>query len=912
VKVAAFFGFFLIPLWTHAVELRVATYNVGAHLVIPPEGGPAYFDYGIGDPGFPDHDRVAAVLQRLDADVVALQEIHAADLSGTPDDVDALAATLGYPHVFVAPSTNTFDTSLRVMFLSRHPFLSTTSIGSPAGAKEITRLHPAVRVDVPGTTRDPLLISAHLKSGTDLSDRFRRTVEMRRLSAYLTSSGLTADDNFIVMGDFNLSSTNRTFDTLPSGLPGSFDLGADISLPISYSTNPLSYFNNPSVVRLDPRQLNNSTSTFQSGSTIDLILVSPAIAGRPLATEVYNSTLDVSNSAGLPKAGAPLAAGTSAEASDHLAVFADLELDAEFPNLALALSSAMVAEGLADGTVTVTVTLPAARATALTVTLNSDDAGIMPISPSLSIPAGALSGVFGLKIPRNFVENPPRSVTLTAAATGYDPASQVLNVTDADGPYEFLTAGQTIGENFTGFSGPQSPAPWVSTGGVWRGSDSGTSVNAGFRAYGSAADPSLGFLPGGSAGSSMATFVNSTPIPLTALEISYTAEQWRAAQGGTADILTADLWVNGEWRSLPGLTYSPATGLPTGAIVGGTSTARSLRVTGLNIAPGASFDLRFTFTPGPGSGTLPADVFLNEFHYDNAGGDVGEFVEVVVGPGFSGSLSDIDVLLYDGNSRAPYRTLNLQTAFTLGDNIPVAGSDQSFKIYSVDTSGIENGPDGIAVVNKTTQQVYQFISYEGSFASSVAVSGIAVGTNSTNIGVSQTTTETIGQSALGLTGTGSIYSQFTWQKIAGAYTKGGQNSGQTLSVPGLPSQGFAIDNLAVTFLADTDGDGILDVDDADDDNDGSPDVDEIVFGSNPLDAGSRFVMTLVYPAPSPGLVRISFPTASGRTYQVESSVDLTAWEGIGTYEGTGSPRTVDFPVDALEKKRFYRMKATQP
>lgn len=107
--------FFAVSTLVQAVGFRAATFNIGAHLVIPTNGDPAYFDYGIGNPGTPDYENVLAVLDRIDADVVALEEIHSADVAGSSDDVDALAASLGYPYIFISPTTNTFDTSLRVI-----------------------------------------------------------------------------------------------------------------------------------------------------------------------------------------------------------------------------------------------------------------------------------------------------------------------------------------------------------------------------------------------------------------------------------------------------------------------------------------------------------------------------------------------------------------------------------------------------------------------------------------------------------------------------------------------------------------------------------------------------------------------------------------------------------------------------
>lgn len=902
-KIASLFLFASITL-SPAIELRVATFNIGAHLVIPTDGGAVYFDYGIGDPGTPDYNNVLAVLDRIDADVVALQEVHAADVAGNDDDVDALAATLGYPYIFVSPTTNAFDTSLRVIFLSRHPFISTVAVGSQAGAKEITRLFPTVKVDVPGTTRDPLLMAAHLKSGTSSEDRFRRAVEMRRLTDYLGTQGLTSDDNYIVMGDFNLSSTNKTFTALPSGLPSTFDLGADILLPITYSTNPLSYFSSPSVTRLDPRQLNNSASTFQSGSVIDLFLVSPAIAGRPFGTEIYNSTLDTSNIAGLTKSGSPLAAGTSAAASDHYALFADFELDADFPNLALTLSASSTQEASPDGTVILTASLPATRGTALTVTIASDDpTAASAVSPALMIPAGSLSASVGIRTPRNFIQDDERSITLVASAAGYDPASGVLQVSDADGPYVFSTPGQTISEAFTGFGGLYAPAPWVTSGGVWQGLDSGTSAAVGFRAYGQGSDSALGFLPATTGGIATATFTNQSSKTLTALRITFTAEQWRAAFGGTADRLTVEMIVAGLATPLPALTFDAATQLPSGAIGSGASSAREMIVSGLSVVPGASFDLRFTFTPGAGGGAAPADVFINEFHYDNASTDSGEFVEVVVGPGFTGNLSDIDVLLYNGAGGAAYGTSHALSTFTAGSVTP-----SLHRIFSKLISGIQNGdPDGIVLVVGGT--VKQFISYGGSFLASV---GLANGMTSSDIGVKQTTTEVLGQAALGLTSSGAVSSDFSWTKFTGlSHSPGMVNSGQTFSVPP-QTQGIAIDNLSVAFLADSDDDGLLDITDPDDDNDEFSDVDESVFGTNPLDAGSRYSVALTYPSPAPGTVRLSFPTALGRTYTVESSVSLSSWTAVGSYAGTGNPQTVDVAVVPLEKQMFYRIRATLP
>ena len=900
----------------HAVEIRVASFNVGAFFT-ESSGGAFYPLYGLGAAGTPDHESVRAILDRIDADVVALQEIDSADEAGNPNDVQDLATSLGYPHVYIAPDNASgnfkapFDSDLRVAVISRYPFLSAGAIRSPENMRELVRFHAVVKVDVPGTSNDPVVINAHLKPG-DSIDRFRRAVEMKRLVKHLNVLGLTDDDNFIITGDFNLNPNygSTTYNTLPSGLPNTYALGPDIPFPVSYSVNPLAYFTSPGVARLDPRQLNGSAVTFPGGAgfTLDLMLVSPAIAGRVVDSEIYNSVLDTSNSSGLPKAGSPLAAGTSATASDHYAVFADLELDSEQPDLVLALSAPVLLEGLPDGTVSATVTLPATWPSAVTVSLSSDTPGVGPVAPSLVIPAGALSAGFAIRAPRNFIADPLRAVTFTATASGYDPDSVVLQVDDVDGPYTFTAVGQTVTENFSGFGGQYDPAPWVTSGGApWRGGDTGTTSAAGWRAYGGTSDPSLGFLPGGSSGIVTTGFVNLSGGPLTSLQIAFDVEQWRAAFGGTADALSADLLVNGQAIPLPGLSQAAGTSLPSGAVAGGLTTAKSTTVSGLSIAPGASFELRVTFTPGSGGGVAPADVFVNEFHYDNASSDSNEFIEVVVAPGFSQDPSTIDVVLYNGESAASatvYNTLNLGSAFAL------AGTYDGYRIFTLDlpVNGLQNGlRDGIAIVNKSTSQVLQLVSYAGVFT---AGSGPAAGMTSVAIGVSQSSTTPL-NSSLGLTGSGGVPGDFTWAVSSGSNTKGAPNTGQTLVVPALPPQGLAIDNLSVTALSnpDSDGDGLADSVDPDDDNDGQSDADELAFGTHPLSAASIFKPVLARAAIPANGFTLSFPGAAGITYAVETSTTLGGWAQVSTHGGTG--QWIVVPLALAGPARFYRVRAGQ-
>lgn len=149
----------------------------------------------------------------------------------------------------------------------------------------------------------------------------------------------------------------------------------------------------------------------------------------------------------------------------------------------------------------------------------------------------------------------------------------------------------------------------------------------------------------------------------------------------------------------------------------------------------------------------PANVFINEIHYDNSGtSDVGEAIEVA---GFAGvDLTGWSLVLYNGNGGASYGTIALSGVI----------SDQSngFGTVSVLAPGLQNGaPDGIALVDNYGR-VIQFLSYEGVMT---ATSGPANGLTSTDISVSEEPAPAAGLS-LQLVGTGSSAGDFTWVAAA--------------------------------------------------------------------------------------------------------------------------------------------------
>lgn len=160
------------------------------------------------------------------------------------------------------------------------------------------------------------------------------------------------------------------------------------------------------------------------------------------------------------------------------------------------------------------------------------------------------------------------------------------------------------------------------------------------------------------------------------------------------------------------------------------------------------------------------NAWINEIHYDNAGTDVNEMIEVVVENPANYVLSDFIVCLYNGKGGVVYDSK------TLSDYTEGATYGNYTVYYRYYTSSIQNGdPDGMALGYNGS--LIQFLSYEGSF---VATDSIANGVTSTDIGVAEGSSTSVGES-LQLSGTGSQYSDFSWQSPATA-TPGAKNNNQ--------------------------------------------------------------------------------------------------------------------------------------
>lgn len=172
------------------------------------------------------------------------------------------------------------------------------------------------------------------------------------------------------------------------------------------------------------------------------------------------------------------------------------------------------------------------------------------------------------------------------------------------------------------------------------------------------------------------------------------------------------------------------------------------------------------------SSTLASVVYLNEIHYDNTGSDSNEGVEIA-GP--SGTdLSGWKLLLYNGNGGVTYGSHDLSGI------IPELSNGWGVLFFY--TPGLQNGPDGLALVNNL-DEVIQFLSYEGIFA---ATDGAAMGLLSELIGVAEDAATAVSHS-IQLMGKGKYFNDFQWQdpqiNSFGAINANQSISQTTASVP---------------------------------------------------------------------------------------------------------------------------------
>jgi DNA/RNA endonuclease G (NUC1) len=181
------------------------------------------------------------------------------------------------------------------------------------------------------------------------------------------------------------------------------------------------------------------------------------------------------------------------------------------------------------------------------------------------------------------------------------------------------------------------------------------------------------------------------------------------------------------WSSSdPSIATIDASGLATG-VTANTATISAKTANGTT----GTASLTVNAAPPPPTGA----VRFSELHYDNAGTDVGEAVEVEAPTGTD--LTGWSVVLYNGDpaQRRVYGTRPLSGVVSAS----CPGGTRGVVALTYPANGIQNGnPDGLALVN-SGGVVVEFLSYGGTFT---ATDGPAAGQTSTDIGLAESNTTT--------------------------------------------------------------------------------------------------------------------------------------------------------------------------
>ncbi len=435
---------FCLPQTLEARTVRVATFNI--------ENGP-------DASGTSDYEATKAVVARINADVVGFQELLLANESS----LRQMAQELGYAYVEIGSDGTTMSGNQRLGYFSRFPIAEVAFVRSPAGANEMSRLPMRVAIEVPGAAKRLVLWNMHHKADDTTpantpGNQFRRAIEAYRIvqdiNAYRAAN--SGEDEFVMLGDLNddvfqAAAQSAQFDAIPPLTAGSYQLGADVAWPVPYRAFPDDRYAaaGGGLSRLDLRQQNGTSRATRpvSGRTLDYLLVSQALRDSPLGAprgEVYHSQWDELHS-GLPKAGNPLAANTSLAASDHLAVFADIEMDDAVPaSIVVSPEEEIEFSGPSGGpfapvVATYTITNPASQP--IEVTVSADVPWLVPDFPG-GVAAGGGQIVLNVSVDPAAAPTQPGvysgRVRITETATGAAVVRSVRLRVNSTG-FDFLT-----------------------------------------------------------------------------------------------------------------------------------------------------------------------------------------------------------------------------------------------------------------------------------------------------------------------------------------------------------------------------------------------------------------------------------------------------------------------------------------
>lgn len=297
-----------------------------------------------GTPGSAEYLAADSILERICGEIVGVQEIN-----NSPDteNFESLAADAGYPYHAYGDTSGTLSGGLRNGVMSTLEILSTESWGAAElsgdpQANDITRDIFSARLAVDATRRVGVIV-VHLKAMTGETNRFRRQVEIIRVCQAADIYRTTyPGDPLVILGDINENINDGPFGSeswysLPSNLPATYELGSDITFPITY--DPFVTLENagfiPCFATWEDDTANDTT--YLPDSRLDYIFYDSG-DGILTGDEVYysmedNGIDDPPSGNWLAKCGTIPDTGASSNASDHLLVMADFLFDTGTPTV---------------------------------------------------------------------------------------------------------------------------------------------------------------------------------------------------------------------------------------------------------------------------------------------------------------------------------------------------------------------------------------------------------------------------------------------------------------------------------------------------------------------------------------------------------------------------------------------------
>lgn len=322
-KIMVFGLLMLIAGASHAVQIRVATYNV---------------EYGFDGPGSEEWVAITSMLTRVGADIVGMNELT----TSAYDNFIMMAAYLGYPYTAFSTNYNAMTGGSRLGYMSRYPIISSAAIPQYPGALEVARPPLRCVFDVPGALNNFVSYEVHYKASQTDPDEFQRAIEVLRtrnhIMEYLTNEVTKLDTEYVVMGDMNddideYPGQAISFSSMPSGMNDAFVLGSDVQFPVAYRVFPDDRFSEDiDFLTLHPYREDSTEdgTSWMSDIRWDYMIFSRDIMESPYGApvgEVYHSKWDDgAGTGGLPKYGYPLNNWIISNGPNHCIVFADFHL----------------------------------------------------------------------------------------------------------------------------------------------------------------------------------------------------------------------------------------------------------------------------------------------------------------------------------------------------------------------------------------------------------------------------------------------------------------------------------------------------------------------------------------------------------------------------------------------------------